>query len=172
MDAWKPAYVDSGAPAHMVMEDPVLSINRDPGSGSAGTVVERLTDGRARKRLKLCCLRDRMVKLERVLQVPKIGQIMALVAALSNERHTLQFSKTSCVVKMQRNILGVSRPTSKMYAVDFKNVGGQHTLAAEGKEVSVLNVWGNRLPTLTVEPSSGCRTGMLSAIWTCVSALF
>lgn len=71
------------------------------------------------------------VKLDCALHVLKSTHNLVSVAPLCDKRHPPSLTKSKCVVKMQRNIVGVGRPTDGIYAVDFKKYGELQTLLCQ-----------------------------------------
>lgn len=59
--------------------------------------------------------RTGLVMLDQVLHVPKTFHNLVLVAVLYEDRHTVQVTKSSCVIKMRKKVVGVGRSTDEMY---------------------------------------------------------
>lgn len=92
--SWQNAYGDSGAAAHIVMNDSVLSMNNKLSSASIGTAsgefLKEKSEGTSE--VQFSC-GTRLVKLDHVLHVPMIAHNLASLAGLYDNGNPAQFTE-------------------------------------------------------------------------------
>lgn len=129
----------SGATASMVADYLILSMNKKLSGGSIRSASGEVMNAKRKGTSDLQLSRvTGPVKLDQFLPISKISYNQVSVSALCDNNHTFQVTKNSCVIKMKRNVVGVSRCTNGMYAVDFNKVKEQQALAAQETDVSVI----------------------------------
>lgn len=138
--------MDSGATAHTVMDDLVLSMTNKPSLGSIGRGSSKVVRGRIEGPSESQLYRGTgPFMLDRFLHDLKIAQSLVSVAGPYHDRQMGLFTKNSRVNRIKRNIVGVHSFTDGLYAVHFQKVGKQQSLAAPEKNISVLDARQARL---------------------------
>lgn len=118
------------------MDDFRLSMDKRPSSDSIGTAsidaVKTRSEGASEGQLSQG---TGPVRVDRVLQAPKISQNLVSVAGLRNVGHIGLVTENNYVIKRQRNIFGVGRRTDCIYDdVRSKMSGPSPCCTREGRQ--------------------------------------
>lgn len=145
-DTRQPAYVDLAGTTHVMREnyfqdDRKVTTNASIGTTGGGSQISK-SEGTSDVRLSG---ETGMVKVNRLLYVPKIGNNVMYVAQLYDGGHTVLFDDKQCVVNRNDIVTGVDQRTENKYDLNVRIESKNQALATSIEEEDVLNLWHARL---------------------------
>lgn len=100
-------------------------------------LVTKLGKRRLNGHLNFSCPEGRTCQIRPSFTWYRVALGLVFNTAQGKEGHAVHITKIICIIKMNRNILGVCRPLDEMYVVGLKKVGNNKAFLPQ-KRISVF----------------------------------